>query len=382
MKNRKGFTLIELLAVIIILGVIMLIAIPSVTRYISDSRKSSYIDTAKQIVSGAIPMVNGGELDVYDTNTTYYIPAKCIPTENAMSSPYGEFVSAYVIVVYNGDGYEYYWASVDSAHQGIEMKEYNKLTKSDVKPNIDNIDTTLGIGSRTYIKILDEDECQTFVEGPSASNNIVVYPSGKTKETVTTGDLVTIGTEEFYVVKHNGDDLVLLSHYNLKVGSIYNESEEKVRDYSSSEDGYGRQSSEVKGRVDGLPTWNGVIDYSGSYYWEGKVGTIYQGNACTTSSGTNCAYLYDSNSKLYQYINSYKTYLEGQGATIKDARLMSLEESTAFRSANENAWKETSYWLGSVCDRAFVWTVGSYGGFLGTSYVYGSVFGVRPVIVI
>ncbi len=60
MKN-KGFTLIELLAVIIILGVIMLIAIPSVTRYINDSRKETYIDTAKQIVKGAIPMVNGGE---------------------------------------------------------------------------------------------------------------------------------------------------------------------------------------------------------------------------------------------------------------------------------------------------------------------------------
>ena len=49
-NKKKGFTLIELLAVIIILGVIMLIAIPSVTRYISDSRKNSYIDTARQIV--------------------------------------------------------------------------------------------------------------------------------------------------------------------------------------------------------------------------------------------------------------------------------------------------------------------------------------------
>ena len=29
MKNKKGFTLIELLAVIIILGVLMLVAIPS-----------------------------------------------------------------------------------------------------------------------------------------------------------------------------------------------------------------------------------------------------------------------------------------------------------------------------------------------------------------
>lgn len=35
MKEKKGFTLIELLAVIVILGVIMMIAIPSVTGYIT-----------------------------------------------------------------------------------------------------------------------------------------------------------------------------------------------------------------------------------------------------------------------------------------------------------------------------------------------------------
>ena len=180
MRKEKGFTLIELLAVIIILGVIMLIAIPSVTRLINDSRKETYLDTARQIVKGAIPMVNGGELDVYDTNTTYYIPASCIPTENSMSSPFGEFEQAYVIVGYTGEGYVYYWASVDKAHQGIEMKEYNKLTKSDVKPNMESVDTTLGIGSRTDIKILDEESCQSFVDSSSSGGG------GSTSSTTTT----------------------------------------------------------------------------------------------------------------------------------------------------------------------------------------------------
>ncbi|MBO5375413.1 MAG: prepilin-type N-terminal cleavage/methylation domain-containing protein, partial [Bacilli bacterium] len=43
MKNKKGFTLIELLAVIIILGVLMIIAIPSVTEYIQTARKKAYV---------------------------------------------------------------------------------------------------------------------------------------------------------------------------------------------------------------------------------------------------------------------------------------------------------------------------------------------------
>ncbi len=45
-KKRRSFafTLIELLAVIIILGVLMLVAIPSITSYIGNSRKSPYGD--------------------------------------------------------------------------------------------------------------------------------------------------------------------------------------------------------------------------------------------------------------------------------------------------------------------------------------------------
>ncbi len=172
MKNKKGFTLIELLAVIIILGVIMLIAIPSVTRLINDSRKNAYVDTAKQIVKGAIPLVNGGEIEVYDTDTTYYLPASCIPVENNLSSPYGDFDKAYVIVGYTGEGYVYYWASVDKAHQGIEIKEYNKLNKNDVKSNIETIDTTIGIGGRSKITVLDSENCRSFGEIIDADNSI------------------------------------------------------------------------------------------------------------------------------------------------------------------------------------------------------------------
>ena len=40
--NKKGFTLIELLAVIIILGVLLLIAVPSVSKYITNSSKAFF----------------------------------------------------------------------------------------------------------------------------------------------------------------------------------------------------------------------------------------------------------------------------------------------------------------------------------------------------
>lgn len=51
MKNKKGFTLIELLAVIVIIGILMLIAIPAMSRYIENARKDSLITIAKEYVN-------------------------------------------------------------------------------------------------------------------------------------------------------------------------------------------------------------------------------------------------------------------------------------------------------------------------------------------
>ena len=160
-KKKRGFTLIELLAVIIILGILMIIAIPSVTKYISDSRKSAYVDTAKQIVGSTRNQVNEGKLGMYDTNTTYYIPASYIKTENASKSPYGEFTQAYVGVIYNGTGYKYYWISTDDTGQGVKnITLSDKLDTDDIvsdlkASDIENTVKTIGIGSRTKIKILN-----------------------------------------------------------------------------------------------------------------------------------------------------------------------------------------------------------------------------------
>ena len=178
-KKIKGFTLIELLAVIIILGILMIIAIPSVTKYINDSRKSSYISTAKEIIVGARNLVNDGKLEMFDTNSTYYIPTSCIKTENASKSPYGDFTQAYIGVTYDGKGYKYYWISVDDAGQGVaNITPFEKLDEDYIESDLKTDDIKYivehkGIGQRTDIKILD---CDTNkwknIHLNSANNNV------------------------------------------------------------------------------------------------------------------------------------------------------------------------------------------------------------------
>lgn len=51
-KNNKGFTLIELLAVIVILAVLILVAMPAVTTLMERSRKGAFVTEAEQFAKG------------------------------------------------------------------------------------------------------------------------------------------------------------------------------------------------------------------------------------------------------------------------------------------------------------------------------------------
>lgn len=57
MKKKNGFTLIEILAVIIILGVLMLIAVPAVTEYVTNSKSSTYQSYTEEMKGSAKNMM-------------------------------------------------------------------------------------------------------------------------------------------------------------------------------------------------------------------------------------------------------------------------------------------------------------------------------------
>lgn len=51
--NKNWFTLVELLAVIVIMGILMMVAIPAISRVIENSRKDTFVDIAKSYANSA-----------------------------------------------------------------------------------------------------------------------------------------------------------------------------------------------------------------------------------------------------------------------------------------------------------------------------------------
>lgn len=77
MKKKNGFTLVELLAVIVVLALIMIIAIPSVLDVMNNARRHSFAlyiekvikDTQTQYVMDAQSTIQGSGVYVYNIET-------------------------------------------------------------------------------------------------------------------------------------------------------------------------------------------------------------------------------------------------------------------------------------------------------------------------
>ncbi len=165
MKDNKGFTLIELLAVIVILAILMLVAIPSVSTYITSSRKEAFIDNAKSTVKGVLNDVNSGKYSMYDTDTTYYIPASCVKKESGGQSAFGgDWVHQFIVVTYDGDGFNYYYTGVDSTKMGIYLTYSNLLAENLIKSSIQDLPINITVGDRDKI-VYYSDACDgTYTE--------------------------------------------------------------------------------------------------------------------------------------------------------------------------------------------------------------------------
>ncbi len=164
MKNKKGFTLIELLAVIVILGLLMAIAIPSVTKYITESRKKTLVNTIGNYITAMVNEVNDLTYTFTGNNTIYAVPIECIALERGGTDPFGEWLQvnkaywAYVLVQYDDEtsSYRYGFTFKDSAGYGLypttqaKLNEKGKQIQTGLdlsKPNIGKVNVLTAVSN-------------------------------------------------------------------------------------------------------------------------------------------------------------------------------------------------------------------------------------------
>ncbi len=147
-KSEKGFTLVELLATIVILGIIMVVAVPNVTGIIYKNRSNTYVEDAKKLVTLA-------EYEIRSNNNKITRPGdkQCI----AFSLEYldnaefedppnnGEYLKndSFVIVKKESGSLVYYVQLVEKfkgkeTYRGVPLVESSELNKSDATNLIGN----------------------------------------------------------------------------------------------------------------------------------------------------------------------------------------------------------------------------------------------------
>ena len=95
LKNRKGFTLVELLAVIVVLAIIILIALPAVLNSMEKARRNSFAIEANEFVKAAETGYSMAVLNGLPAGKDINLNKEDDTTEN--DNEEGEHVSRYCV---------------------------------------------------------------------------------------------------------------------------------------------------------------------------------------------------------------------------------------------------------------------------------------------
>ena len=384
MKKEKGFTLIELLAVIVILGLLMAIAIPSVTKYITQSRKKTVTTTIGNYISALTNQVNDMEYVFTGTNTVYAVPIECIALERGGTNPFGKWHQAsnaywaYVLVQYddNTSSYTYGFTFKDSAGYGLYPTTSEKLNEngSQIQTGLNLTRPTGGTISNITVKDnwlgFDVDNNTSLVvleatsEGETGNGTTTCTLCQKgdnyseveneKKDKYKIGREVCFEDQCFYIIGSDTSTVSLLSKYNINP-NLNN----PVQNASAS-----------------------GINFSSTYYW-------YSGGLKPQYGTSFPVEVYDSNSNLYSYLEVYESYLIGIGVESVSVKLMMLDDLARLGCNNSTCngtgysfLKATniSYWLGNATSQYNVVNMNINYGYGGNDY--RSNFGIRPLIVV
>lgn len=156
--NKKGFTLIEILAVIVILGIVATVAVVWVSKYVEESREKAYIMNANKNIDNLIAKIAIRDYSFRKTDTTYYIPVKCISKDEKKESLLGSKIEyAYVVVTFDGKKNHFYYTQKDVDDIGIELVKREDLSVKKINYELTVSNLSVGVGTRPLIEIYPDD---------------------------------------------------------------------------------------------------------------------------------------------------------------------------------------------------------------------------------
>ena len=267
------------------------------------------------------------------------------------------------------------------------------LSKEDLPTNVSTI-------SLSYkLNFVQTDERATTSSSSKKEQACTTFDK---KDTYSKGDVIALCTttnksEDFYVIKDNGTTVTALAKYNLLIG--YTKIDDNNYGFtisttpiSETEKDYGLQSSDTvpydyteenhsRTLTRGLLAFYNSNDGEYGYWWDKENDTFF---SKYEKDSSGYAYVFDSNSNLYEPLQNYKNYLRNTlGKTSVTTRLLTMEESGSTGwgcDSSAPSWLYTvRFWTGTAGDYKAISQVGRYCNWDFPDYEAG---GLRPVITI
>jgi len=180
--NSKGFTLIELLAVITIMGILMMVAIPAISRTIENSRRDTFASISHEYLDAVRNAVLADNIECLQSadstekvvasatvDGVYYFPIDTSTQgtkdlmEKGGKSPFGNAeMKGYVKWIKSSKGNgsvttKYYAYLTDSGLHGMNDEwEENQVKRANIKTKVDSAAPTIptkATGNLYYCKV-------------------------------------------------------------------------------------------------------------------------------------------------------------------------------------------------------------------------------------